>query len=128
MIYIDSFILPSDGDIDNYPFSVYPFSLFFENQFRYVSCKDITIFYGNNGSGKSTIMNLLTEKISGQRSSELFKDVIYSDQGGVPYTPFDDFVKKIAVKMALDDNGSKYVLPSVRKLITSDDIFKRIDY
>ena len=57
MIYIDCFKLPSNEEINEHfarnSFSVYPWTIFFQNGFEWVECKDITIFYGDNGSGKS---------------------------------------------------------------------------
>ena len=44
--------------------SYYPFNILPRNQFRRIDCdKPITIFYGGNGSGKSTALNIIAEKI-----------------------------------------------------------------
>ena len=77
MNYIDTIKLPSQEEINRYSaiknYSLYPWTIFFQNQFEWVICKDITVFYGNNGSGKSTLINLIAEKINAQRNNELFK-------------------------------------------------------
>jgi len=130
MIYIDTFKLPSNNKINDYiantNISSYPWTIFMENGFEWINCKEITIFYGNNGSGKSTLMNIIADRINAQRNNELFKDVIY-DNYGVDFHPFDDFVNSVTIKMGYDDLGYPRIMPKVRKLITSDDIFKKID-
>lgn len=129
MVYIECFKLPSQDEINKYTalnLSVYPWTIFFKNCFEWVTCKDITIFYGNNWSGKSTVLNLLVEKIGAQRKTELCKDIFYDRFGG-PIHPFDDFVSVIKVRKVVDDNNFEIILLEQRKLITSDDIFKSID-
>lgn len=129
MIYIDCFKLPSNEEINEHfarnSFSVYPWTIFFQNGFEWVECKDITIFYGDNGSGKSTLLNLIAEKIDAKRETELFKEVFYD--GGSDYHPFDGFVKSIKIWMAIDDIGIEKEMPDVRRLVTSDDIFSKIE-
>lgn len=129
MIYIDYFKLPSSNEINSYfadtNVSPYPWTIFFENEFEWVICKDITILYGNNGSGKSTLLNLLAQRIDAQKDTDFFKDVFYCKNAQI--TPFDDFVKCIKLVMALDDSLEQMSLPKVRRLITSDDIFRIID-
>lgn len=49
--YIECFKLLSQDEINKYTalnLSVYPWTIFFKNCFEWVTCKDITIFYGNN--------------------------------------------------------------------------------
>ncbi len=129
MIYIDYFKLPSQEIINNYysqkNYSVYPWTIFFKNCFEWINCKDITIFYGNNGSGKSTVLNIIAEKIGVKRNNELFKDVIYTKFGEIH--PFDDFVDTIFMQLSFDDNGENISMPKHIELITSDDIFKKIN-
>lgn len=130
MIYIESFKLPSETEINNYlatvNLTVYPWNIFMNNGFEWVNCKDITVFYGNNGSGKSTLLNVLAEKINAQRNNELFKDIIYGKFGMV-IRPFDDFINSVTFKTVSDDEGFPLIMPRTRKLITSEDIFKKID-
>ncbi len=130
MNYIDTIKLPSQEEINRYSAikndSLYPWTIFFQNQFEWVICKDITVFYGNNGSGKSTLINLIAEKINAQRNNELFKDVIFSTFTGEEIHPFDDLVKSIDIRMAIGDDGEERLMPAVRKIITSDSIFKKI--
>ncbi len=130
MQYIDVIKLPSSERINDYfagsNHYLYPWTIFFQNGFEWVNCKDITIFYGNNGSGKSTLLNLISEKICAHRDHEIFKDVIYDDYSNDVH-PFDDFLNEIEIRMSYDDYGEKKILSQNRRLITSDDIFKKID-
>lgn len=130
MVYIDTIKLPSQKEINHYMavknYSLYPWTIFFKNQFEWVNCREITIFYGNNGSGKSTLLNLIAERINAQRNNEFFKDVVFSVINGEEMHPFDDFAERIKIRTAIDDNGEERMLPAVRKIITSDSIFKKI--
>ena len=127
MIYIDLVKFPSIHSISKYSFQQsYPWNIFFYNHFEWMSCKDITILYGNNGSGKSTILNLIGDLINAQRKNEIYKEVLYDDSA-VPHNPFDDFVKRIEVRMSVDEYDNDLEMPTIRKLITSDDIFKKIN-
>ena len=107
MKYIDTIKLPSQAEINDYMatrnLSAYPWTIFFNNQFEWLLCDDITILYGNNGSGKSTILNLIDQKIGASQEKILFKDIFY------------------------DDLGEEMKLPTIKKLITSDEIFKSIN-
>ena len=130
MVYIETIKLPSQKEINDYfsikNYSLYPWTIFFQNRFEWINCKDITIFYGNNGSGKSTLLNLIAEKINAQRNNEFFKDVIFSTVTGEEMHPFEEFAERIKMRMAIDDDGEERLLPAVRKIITSDSIFKKI--
>lgn len=44
------------GDTRRIYNNIYPFTIFTEKQLVDIEFKDITIFYGNNGSGKSTCL------------------------------------------------------------------------
>ena len=74
-MYIDSFQFPgvdAEEQFVNYIRrtcynSFYPFGVFAENQLESLSFTEITILYGNNGSGKSTALNLMAEKLKAER-------------------------------------------------------------
>lgn len=128
MLYIDTIKLPSKEIIYDYWYSsIYPWNIFMKNCFEWVICKNITIFYGNNGSGKSTLLNLIGEKIGAKRTTEIFKDYIYEKGTGSEVHFFDDFVNNMNVRLAVDDNNKPIELPKNIRLITSDDIFKKIE-
>ena len=124
--YLDTIKFPSYEEIDRYSiatgYALYPFILFFKNGFELLILDNITILYGNNGSGKSTVLNLVAEKINAHRNNELFKDVIYDDYECKEIHPWEDFISKMEVKMVIDDSNNVLHMPSIKKLITSNDI------
>lgn len=127
MIYIDLIKFPSNDSISKYSLQQeYPYNIFLYNQFEWMNCKDITILYGNNGSGKSTILNLISQSIGAQRKNDIYKNIYYDDNA-IPHNPFDDFAKSIKFRMSVDEYDHDVELPTIRKLITSDDIFKKIN-
>lgn len=125
MPYLESFTLPVDledrlierrmrenggdyGYIDN----DYPCGLFGPKGLSELTFRKITILYGGNGSGKSTILNLIATKLELHRiapfnSGELFQ--AYADR--CTYT------------LGYDDEGFRYRIPNGSRIITSDDIF-----
>ena len=42
---------------------LYPYSILSRKQFMQIDCEPITILYGSNGSGKSTILNIIAHKL-----------------------------------------------------------------
>ena len=119
MIYLQSFSFPSREDEEHYfdtdskakktcYDSYYPFLLFKGREFPEFRFRDITIFYGNNGSGKSTILNVIAEKLGLGRS-----------------TPYNrtDFFEDYA---AMSDYTLSGEIPKGSEIITSDGVFQRV--
>ncbi len=77
---------------------------------KFIFDQPITIFYGNNGSGKSTILNVIATKLNAQRKHQF-----------LPTAYFDAYVNQCEC----DFNEYNPNLKEV-KLITSDDIFDYI--
>ena len=86
--------------------SFYPFGVFAENMLESLSFSEITILYGNNGSGKSTALNLISEKINAERDT-LFNRTSF----------FGDYLKMCSFEMTPGKN------PEEIRIITSDDVF-----
>ena len=86
--------------------SFYPFRVFAENMLESLSFSEITILYGNNGSGKSTALNLISEKINAERDT-LFNRTSF----------FGDYLKMCSFEMTPGKN------PEEIRIITSDDVF-----
>jgi len=57
MIYLESFQFPVEER------RVYPYSLLGKKGVEHLEFAPITILYGNNGSGKSTILNIIAERL-----------------------------------------------------------------
>lgn len=113
MIYLNSFTFP-DGDeefdvlsaeqrtcYDSY----YPFGQVSGKEISILNFEDITILYGGNGSGKTTILNILAEKLLLKRES------LYNRS---------DFFGKY---LELCDFSLARDLPENGRIITSDDVF-----
>lgn len=88
--------------------SHYPFVMFRERGLPELTFDDITIFCGDNGSGESTILNVIAEKLKLNR--------------GTPYNRsdfFDDYTALCSFKLA-------EVVSSDSRIITSDDVFDKV--
>ena len=77
MKYIDFFEFP-DAEVELALFnnlkrtvydSFYPFQILTKHRFERIDFKPITILYGGNSSGKTTVLNVIAEKINSQRES-----------------------------------------------------------
>ena len=125
MIYLDSFSLPGrakEEDIYN-PKSryylpktkmtayttKYPFGVFRERDVPTLVFEDITVFCGSNGSGKSTILNVIAEKLRLQRGCLYNRSDFFED-----YTNLCEY----SLRRGVDE------LPRDSAIVTSDDVFE----
>lgn len=78
MIYLSQFIFPSIQAEESFLHkiketcytTVYPFQILPEHDIRVFNFDDpITILYGGNGSGKTTVLNVIAEKLSLKRDT-----------------------------------------------------------
>ena len=120
----------SNTEYGNY----YPAKLLFELELPTLDLDNITILYGNNGSGKTTILNLISEYLRCDRNSRFFKDYVYFSNAsniekiGKTRCVFDLVVEEIAAELEVNERGYEITLPVNRQFITSDDIFKSLDH
>ena len=119
MVYLQSFTMPTAGDEEDFFIknlkakrtcydSKYPFGIFRYRELPEFYFEDITIFYGNNGSGKSTILNVIAEKLELERKT--------------PYNRTDFFGDYVA----LSDYTLENAIPRHSEIITSDGVFERV--
>ena len=120
MVFLQSFTLPTeDQEVEYFKFSNpkpnmtcysshYPFGLFKYRELPEFYFDDITVFYGNNGSGKSTILNVIAEKLGLKRSAPYNRTDFFGD-----YVDLCDYV--------LDKQ-----IPADSEIITSDGVFERV--
>ena len=87
--------------------NVYPFKLFPQKGLQRLDFEPITILYGGNGSGKSTILNLIAEKLKLERTAPFNN------------TPFiEEYLKFCKFKLSYGKSA-----PIGSKIITSDGVF-----
>ena len=142
MVYLKSFNLPKDSWVDYYftlpkhpedfPKDIpeiydelfvdsrtihrswYPWYTFYNRGFYHIDFGDITIFYGGNASGKTTVLNVIAQKLELQRLSLFntspFFDAYCKGNGGFELT--DQYIAPSAIRRG--------------KIIVSDDVFNNI--
>ena len=111
MTYLESIKFPADYK------NVYPYGLPAIKNLGVVEFSPVTIFAGSNGSGKSTILNVIAEKMND------FIPVKKSTGNITGY--FNWFAKKCYCKLYYENN--KLVLPALCRLIKSEDIMEIIN-
>lgn len=123
-IYLKHFSLPSQEreaslieDLYQSCFdSVYPFNLFpLEKNLQEIEFEDVTIFSGGNGTGKSTLLNIIAEKIEIERES-MFNKTYF----------FEPYVQACYADWNLRNEFKIHEVMNVSKIITSDDVFNHI--
>ncbi|OVE68621.1 AAA family ATPase [Clostridium diolis] len=116
MVYLNYFTFPNeDMEFDFFMKvkrtcydSFYPFKVLSQHGLKRIDFEPVTILYGGNGSGKSTALNVIAEKIGVSRDS------IYNKSDFFP-----DYVNMCDIYVETD-------IPKNSKIITSDDVFDYI--
>lgn len=116
MVYLNYFTFPNEDMEFNFFMGVkrtcydsfYPFKVLSQHGLRRIDFEPITILYGGNGSGKSTALNVIAEKIGVSR------DFIYNKSNFFP-----DYVNMCNIYVETD-------IPKNSRIITSDDVFDYI--
>ncbi|MBQ3239737.1 MAG: AAA family ATPase [Akkermansia sp.] len=119
MIYLESFTLPTVAAQENAltyvtDTNVYPFKLFTED-IPPLEFAPVTILYGGNGSGKTTILNLIAQYLELGRSAPYNKTKY-----------FDSFKQLCCAKLAGSDERFPISIPAESRYISSDEVFARI--
>lgn len=83
----------------------YPFQILSRHDLRMLDFEPITILYGGNGSGKTTALNVIAEKL------ELERDTLYNRSNF-----FEDYTAWCSYEL---DSP----VPRNSRIITSDDVF-----
>lgn len=113
MIYLEYFTFPdSDREFDFFVNqkrtcydSFYPFQILSRHHLQRIDFEPVTILYGGNGSGKTTVLNVIGEKLQLSRDSVFNKSNFFQDY------------------LDLCDYKLKGRLPVNSRVITSDDVF-----
>lgn len=118
IIYLSSFLF-SDQTVKN-P-NIYPYNVFAGKAEKLLLFRPITILYGNNASGKSTMLNVMANKLKleGQEYATNNK------YGSTPY--FMKFVNKCKFTLGEDEDGRTIrKIPEKSRYIKSEDILYEI--
>lgn len=118
MIYLNSFLF-SRQTVKN-P-NIYPYHVFAEKSERLLLFSPITILYGNNASGKSTMLNIIANKLEleGQEYAT------NNQYGNTSY--FMNFVEECEFGLGEDEEGKKLAgIPAKSRYIKSEDILYEI--
>lgn len=113
MIYLEYFTFPdSDREFDFFVNqkrtcydSFYPFQILSGHHLQRIDFEPVTILYGGNGSGKTTVLNVIGEKLQLSRDSVFNKSNFFQDY------------------LDLCDYQLKGRIPVNSRVITSDDVF-----
>lgn len=116
MIYLSEFWIPN-SDIENSRFfgehrtcftTYYPFAIFPEMELEHLEFENITILYGGNGTGKTTLLNIIAEKLNLTRVTDFNKSNFFNDY------------------VSLCNYSTHKIIPKNSRIITSDDVFDHI--
>lgn len=112
MMYLDTFTFPdAETEVDFFYTilrkvydSYYPFQILSKHRFERIDFEPITILYGGNGSGKTTALNVIAEKIQAQREAKYNRSNFY-----------EDYLERCTVEWL--------ETPQRSAIMTSDDVF-----
>jgi len=135
MIYLTEFRFPSqrtEEDVlgehrqgETYYSNTYPFRLFSDIGLHLLEFEPITILYGGNGSGKSTALNVISQKLQVERSSA-YNTSEYMDEY-VELCSFETDMRWTGEEFSLTGvRNGRYDIGQMACMITSDDIFKAV--
>lgn len=116
MVYLHSFTFPGREAEFNFFIDIkrtvydtfYPFQVLSQKGFSRIDCVPITILYGGNGSGKTTALNIIAEKLALQRQAKYNRSNF-----------FEDYLKYCDADVYRE-------IPENSRIITSDDVFDYI--
>lgn len=113
MIYLSQFRFPHREREYDFVFgqkrtcydTYYPFQIVSKHGLEVLDFEPVTILYGGNGSGKTTVLNVIAEKLG------LERDTLYNRSDF-----FEDYTK-------MCDYETLREIPAGSRIITSDDVF-----
>lgn len=113
MLYLSRFSFPDPERETSFTMSVkrtcydsyYPFRILSRHGLEHLEMEPVTVLYGGNGSGKTTAINVIAEKLA------LSRDALYNRSSF-----FEDYT-------AMCDYEIRRPIPAHSRVITSDDVF-----
>ncbi len=118
MIYLESFKFATQENEYSFRFGIdrtcydswYPFGILTKNGLKQLDFESVTFLYGGNGSGKTTALNIISEKLSLKRDTVFNRSNFFED-----YLEYCDF-------------KTNQTIPRTSRIITSDDVFDFMIY
>lgn len=114
MLYLTRFTFP-DAEVESSFFidevkrtcydTYYPFGVLSKKELTALDFEPVTILYGGNGSGKTTALNVIAEKLGLHRDARYNRSSFY-----------EDYLRRC-------DYEARGVIPPESRVITSDDVF-----
>ena len=112
-MYLNAFYFPGEEAESDFMFglkttydqSVYPYGILPKAGLEEIIFRPVTILYGGNGSGKSTALNVIAEKLRLERSSAYNRSRF-----------FQNYVDRCSASL-------EEAVPKGSRIITSDDVF-----
>lgn len=118
MIYLKLFKLCNSINKNS---NIYPYNILKNKEPDVFLFDNITVLYGNNGSGKSTILNIIAHKLNLKGKERNNPEII----GTVPY--FEEYVSKCTYELGETENGKKInKIPENSRYIKSEEILYEI--
>ena len=113
MIYLSQFQFPQREREYDFIFrqkrtcydTYYPFQILSKHELKVLDFEPVTILYGGNGSGKTTALNIIAEKLNLERDTLYNRSIFFEE-----YTKLCDY----------ETYGK---IPEGSRIITSDDVF-----
>lgn len=113
MLYLSQFEFPDEEQEMDFVFAqkrtcydtYYPFKVLSAHRLSVLNFEPITILYGGNGSGKTTALNVMAEKLGLERDTLYNRSAFFED-----YTALCSYV-------------AERILSEESRIITSDDVF-----
>lgn len=118
MIYLKTFKLSNSKIRNN---NIYPFNVLKNKEPDVFLFDNITVLYGNNGSGKSTILNIIAHKLDLRGKERNNPKVV----GTLDY--FEEYSSKCEYKLGENENGRRINrIPENSRYIKSEEILYEI--
>ena len=117
MIYLNGFTIPDESAEWNFFVygtketcfnTYYPYQIFPKMEFEKMTFETVTIFYGGNGTGKTTLLNIIAEKL---RLLRLTRNAVFNRSSF-----FERYVSSCRADI-------EKTIPNASRIITSDDVF-----
>ena len=114
MLYLNRFTFPTAEEESSFFISevkrtcydsYYPFGVLSARELAALDFEPLTILYGGNGSGKTTALNVIAEKLGLRRDARYNRSSFY-----------EDYLRRC-------DYEARGVIPPESRVITSDDVF-----